>query len=231
MSHLLATQLLPASLIGKFGSLVKFINQEVIPLVGLSGTMINGISSPLSHTDGDAAPVVLATPSTIGSQGTTNSPHESFQNLELDDPRAVDELRNHIAKFMFAEGVDGFSMDTQLFLKRSVPWCASGLGWNDFDDAVQLLSKTISDDDRLTGSNRVWMIDCFHAENDQLVGEKGKEWFKGIWTPSQNYKYRNEDVKGTEHDFLMDPKFGASKEWLQRVGKTWQTPDPDTAPP
>jgi len=231
MSYLLATQLLPASLIGKFGSLVKFVNQDIIPLVGLSGAMINGIGSSLSHADRAAAPVAPITPSASVSQKPINNPHESIQDLALDDPQVVDELRKHIAKFMFAEGVDGFSMDTQLFLKRSVPWCSSSVVWNDFDDAIQLLSRTIQDDNQLTGSNRVWMIDCFHAENDQLVGEKGRKWFNEIWTPSQSYRYRSEEVKGTEHDFLIDPKFGASNAWLQRVSETWHTSDPIATAP
>ncbi|KAE8826894.1 hypothetical protein HRS9139_08066 [Pyrenophora teres f. teres] len=231
MSGLLATQLLPASLIGKFGSLVKFVNQEVVPLVGLSGTMINNISSSLTHGDRAAGPVALTMPSGSDPEDPTNSSHESSHDLALDDPQVIDELRKHIAKFMFAEGVEGFSMDTQLFLKRSVPWCSSKTAWNDFDDAVQLLSKTIMDENRLTGSNKVWIVDCFPAESDQLVGEKGKEWFKGIWTPSQSYKYRTEDVKGTDHDFLLDPKFGGSNKWLQRVSEAWKTSDPVAATP
>jgi hypothetical protein len=165
------------------------------------------------------------------SGGPEDGPRDVFQDIALEDPKAVDDLREHITKFVFAENVDGVSADTQLFLKRSVPWSTPVVEWKDFDDAVQLLSKTIAEDDRLAGSNRVWSIDCFHGEHDQLVGDKGRDWFNAIWTPSQSYQYRPVVIEGTEHDFLMDPTFGASEQWLQRVSESWQTSQPDAAAP
>jgi hypothetical protein len=209
MKALLATQLLPASMIGKFGAVGRFVNENVVPLVGLSGAVIQGIS-------GSAAPSVS---DTSDSEIPLNNSSTHGQDIRLDDPQIVDELRKHIMKFMYAESVDGVSQDTQLFLKRSVSWNTPGAVWNDFDDAVQLLSRTISQEN---GGNRLWAIDCFHAQRDQLVGEKGKTWFNDIWASGQGYQYRCEDVKGTEHDFLMDPAFGASDVWLQRVGAIWQ---------
>jgi hypothetical protein len=231
MSHLQATQLLPASWIGKFGSLGKFVNQNVIPMVGLSGAFVKGISAPLLRSDPTTAPVALTVSGTTDSEGSVGISRNVFQDIALDDPNAVDDLRNLITKFVFAESVDGVSADTQLFLKRSVPWSTPIVEWKDFDDAVQLLSRIISEDHRLAGSNRVWAIDCFHGEHDQLVGDKGRDWFNAIWTPSQSYEYRSVVIDGTEHDFLMDPAFGASEQWLQRVSESWQTSQPDAAVP
>jgi hypothetical protein len=231
MSHLQATELLPASLIGKFGSLGKFVNQNIVPMVGLSGAFLQGISSPLSRSNPTTAPVALTVSGTTGSEGSADSLSDDFSDLALDDPRVVDDLRNTITKFVFAESVDGVSADAQLFLKRSVSWSTPIAEWKDFDDAVQLLSRLISEDDRLTGSNRVWAIDCFHGEHDQLVGDKGRDWFNTIWAPSQSYEYRSVITKGTEHNFLMDPAFGASEQWLQRVSESWRTSQPDIAAP
>ncbi|CAN9141428.1 unnamed protein product [Alternaria alternata] len=231
MTHLQATELLPASWIGKFGSIGRFVNQNIIPVVGLSGAFVKGISAPLSHSDPTTAPVALTVSGAVDSGRPEDGPHDVFQDIALDDPKAVDDLREHITKFVFAENVDGVSADTQLLLKRSVPWSTPVVEWKDLDDAVQLLSKTIAEDDRLAGSNRVWSIDCFHGEHDQLVGDKGRDWFNAIWTPSQSYQYRPLVIEGTEHDFLMDPTFGASEQWLQRVSESWQTSQPDAAAP
>ena len=222
MTNLLATELLPASMIGKFGAVGRFVNQNIIPLVGLSGGFVHGISDPLMHSNAAPAPIA---PAGSGSDRSSNSFDMDSEDIRLDDPQVVDEVRTHIMKFLYAESVDGVSHDAQLFLKRSAAWNASGIDWNDFDDAVELLSRHIREDN---GGNRVWTIDCFHAEEDQMVGEKGKKWFSSIWVPSTGYKYRGEDVKGTEHNFLMDPAFGASDVWLQRVSETWKAPEDES---
>lgn len=66
-------------------------------------------------------------------------------------------------------------------------------------------------------------------------------WFDKCWTSHQqvsdydpdissrlphrnSYKYRSETVDGTEHNYLMDPAFGASEIWLQRVRDAFPVP-------
>jgi hypothetical protein len=229
--HLLATGLLPASLIGKFGALGKFVNQNVVPVVGLSGSLVTGFKASLQSSGPLPGPVALTAFNATSTPEPSNGSSGGLQDIDLDDIQVVDELRNEITKFVFAENVDGVSADTQLFLKRTVTWRSPNIDWDDFDDAVKLLSKVISEDDRLTGSNRTWAIDCFHAENDQMVGEKGKQWFNDIWVSSQSYEYQSCDVKGTEHNFLLDPAFGASEIWLRRVSEAWRSSESDGVAP
>jgi hypothetical protein len=141
--------------------------------------------------------------------------------------------------FLFSEPLDGVSADAQLFLNkpRSVPWCAPSLLWSDIDHLVPILSKIIEEDDRLAGHHRTLAIDAFHAEHDHMVGERGRQWFDNCWLPGrsstssarsnsndpvqqyshQSYDYRSEVVKGTDHDYIVDPAFGVSEAWLQRV--------------
>jgi hypothetical protein len=230
MPHLLATGLLPASLIGKFGALGKFVNENVIPVVDLSGSLVTGFKASLLSAD-PPPPIAPATSTTTPARELSNGSLGNPQDIDLNDPKVVDQVRTLITKFVFAENVDGVSADTQLFLKRSVSWRSASIDWSDFDYAVQLLPKIISEDNRLQGSNRTWAIDCFHAENDQMVGEKGKQWFNDIWVPHQSYEYRCCDVEGTEHNFLLDPAFGASEMWLRRVSEAWQTSGSDGVAP
>lgn len=109
---------------------------------------------------------------------------------------------------------------------------------------MPLLSKIIETDVRLEGRNRTWNIDAFHAENDDMVGTKGRQWFDSCWLPGatsatserrdsldsvqhysyKSYDYRSEIVKGTDHNYLMDPAFGASELWLQRVRAAFPRP-------
>lgn len=215
VTSMLATELLPAFMIGKFGSVGRFVNNNVVPLVGLSGSFVHGVSGPFLRTEAASA----SAPSN-DSEGPLNHDDSHSPDIRLDDPKVVEELREHIMKFMYAESVDGVSQDAQLFLRRSGPWNAPNVAWNDFDDAVLLLSRNLSEGNQ---GDVTWAIECFHAEHDQLIGDKGRDWFDSIWVPSEGYLYLSEQVKGTEHNFLMDPAFGASERWLQQVRSTWQT--------
>lgn len=90
----------------------------------------------------------------------------------------------------------------------------------------------------------MWAVDTFHAQIDAMMGETGKIWFDNCWMshqltpepcgkenlyapylPSRNsYRYQSNVVEGTEHNYLMDPAFGARKIWLQRVRDSFPIP-------
>ncbi|KAF2795539.1 hypothetical protein K505DRAFT_373824 [Melanomma pulvis-pyrius CBS 109.77] len=234
-----ATELLPAPMIGKFASVAKFVNKNVIPLVGLSGSLLEGMKAPWFHSNAPPE-TVSPTLSNMRSRTPSISSHEATHSLALDNPRVVEELRRHVMTFVFAESVDGISEDAQLFLKRprSIPWCSPSIAWTDIDGVPVLLSKIIDEEAALQSKSRRWSFDAFHAEHDHMVGEKGRHWFDRCWTPSaptnspqseaqlaqKGYEYRSQTVKGTDHDFLMDPAFGASEVWLQRVRQACPLP-------
>ncbi|KAJ4311243.1 hypothetical protein N0V94_008050 [Neodidymelliopsis sp. IMI 364377] len=144
--------------------------------------------------------------------------------LDLDNAHTVNQLRNHIVSFLFAENTDGIGQDAQLCLKkpRSVPWCSPSVPWSDMDDAVPLLSHLFSE------AGRTCTVDVFHAETDVMVGEKGRLWFDSCWTGEESqeteargFEYRSRVVEGADHDFILDPVFGASEAWLRRVGEAF----------
>jgi pimeloyl-ACP methyl ester carboxylesterase len=234
VTQMRATSLLPARLIGKFASVAKFVSENVVPLAGLSGNLVH--SWPWSNPP--PAPVPL-TPATTRTRAPSISSRGGHYGLALDDPDIVDELRKHITLFLFAESMDGISADARLFLRRprSISWCSPSIFWSDIDYVVPLLSKIIEEDVRLDNHTRKWVIDAFHAETDDMVGKKGRQWFDNCWVLGQtstsgalsnsrdpvqqdsyrSYEYRSTVVKGTDHNYLMDPAFGASELWLQRV--------------
>jgi hypothetical protein len=128
--------------------------------------------------------------------------------------------------------MDGISADVRLFLRkpRSVAICSSAF-WSDFDYAVLLIPKIIDEEDGTNGFGRLWLADAFHAQTDAMVGEKGKVWLDRCWmshhsTPARfnkenmhssylpfhnSYRYRSRVVGEAEHNYIMDPAFGASK--------------------
>ncbi|KAF2125600.1 hypothetical protein P153DRAFT_425959 [Dothidotthia symphoricarpi CBS 119687] len=238
VAHLQAAQMLPAPMIGKFASLAKFINRNVTPLAGMSGSLMHSIkgSLPLSNVLPDS---VSFTPNNTCNRASSVSSNGDGYALDLNNPSVIDELRKQIITFVFAESMDGVSGDTQLCLKkpRSIPWCSPNIPWSDIDAAVPLFSRIINEDDRLSSHSAVWTVNVFHAEVDNMVGEKGKQWFDDCWTmaktstttapslssqpPQQrsrkSYEFKSQTVQNADHDYLMDSAFGASETWLQRV--------------
>jgi hypothetical protein len=251
--QLRATDLLPAPFFGKFISVVKFVNDNVAPLAGLSGGFVNGIRDSMHRSNssppsGSAPAPIPLTPTSLSlrTRGTSLFSHDEAVDLSLDDDIVVEELRRHITAFLFAESTDGIKADVQLFLRkpRSVTWCSPSIFWSDFDYAVPLVSKMINEEDCVDGVCRMWAVDTFHAQTDAMIGEKGTIWFDSCWMshqlaaepcgkenlhapylPSRNsYRYRSSVVEGTEHNYLMDPAFGASETWLQRVRDSFPQP-------
>jgi len=192
------------------------------------------------------APIPL-TPTTLSmrTRGTSLFSHDEETELSLDDDFVVEELRRHITVFLLAESMDGIKSDVQLSLRkpRSITWCSSSIFWSDFDYAVPLVSKMINED-CVDDICRMWTVDTFHAQTDAMIGEKGKIWFDSCWMshqlttepcgkenlhapylPTRNtYRYRSNVVEGTEHNYLMDPAFGASETWLQQVRDSFPLP-------
>ncbi|KAF3032683.1 hypothetical protein E8E11_002940 [Didymella keratinophila] len=160
------------------------------------------------------------------SGGDVQAPNEiNVYDLDLDDPVVVKDLRTLLPTFLFAETIDGAGQDAQLCLRklRSVPWSTPTQPWADIDDAVHKLQNTIAIE---TSSGRRWMIDAFHAETDVMVGEKGQIWFDECWQNAltdageeDRIMYRSQVVQGSDHDLILDPVFGASGKWMERVAE------------
>jgi pimeloyl-ACP methyl ester carboxylesterase len=221
--YLQAAELLPAGMIGKFSSVARWVNKSVLPVVGMSTGLSASVADslkglvPLSN----AAAVPPLDPSTEGQRRTGDNTH----GLDLNDPMVVKELRDLIPTYLFAENIDGVGQDTQLCLRkpRSVPWSTSSRRWEGFDDAVSQLRAIVVEAQEVQGGRR-WVVDAFHAETDALVGEKGRVSFDRSWFDKETdaheqpgITYRSQVVDGSDHDFILDPQFGASERWLKCV--------------
>jgi hypothetical protein len=235
VTQMRVTELLPAPMIGKFAAAAKFINDNVLPLSGFSGSLIEGSKSsfPLLNPRVTVPLDPAANPCPLPS----DTSEEAYRDLALDDRNTVEQLREFIAQFMFAERTDGISADAQLFMRkpRSISWGSPSMQWSDMDYFVPFFSKMIGEDAKVKSRQRIWIIDAVHAESDNMVGEKGRNWFDNCWapegthgsesrspqaeddTPHLPYEYRSSVVPDTDHNFVMDPRFGASELWLQKV--------------
>lgn len=228
--HLQAAEMLPAGMIGKFSSLAQFVNGSITHVtgmsIGLSNIMASGISASQSQS---VAPGAQRPSEPQVDERSTQSNLSS--GVDMNDASVIKELRNLIPTFLFAEGVEGAGQDAQLCLRkpRSIPWCHPSKHWNDFDDAVRQLCNIIREESTSNEVRRAWRIEAFHAESDSMVGKKGQAWFNGCWEGdgAANFElsgaldYSSRIVNRSDHDFILDPMFGASASWLKHVRETF----------
>lgn len=231
IKHLQAAEMLPAGMIGQFSSLAKFVNGSIMPLVGmssgLSSTISAGVKASLPQSIAPGAQPLAAAAAHVDRPENGGD----LGGIDLNDKGVVEELRNLIPTFLFAEGVDGAGQDAQLCLRkpRSVPWCTTSRHWDDVDDAVRQFREVVGNINGQDVERRAWLINTFHAESDNMVGNKGQVWFDDCWngdesttSPAQYVlDYSSQVVKGSDHDFLLDPIFGASEVWLKRVSEAF----------
>ncbi|KAH7400780.1 hypothetical protein DE146DRAFT_611778 [Phaeosphaeria sp. MPI-PUGE-AT-0046c] len=211
------TSQLPASVIGQWAPIAKVYNTNIAPLLGLSSSHV-GSRDPLYPLP------ILPTLSPTSSNWKVPAGGLSFPGmyknklvLALDNDVVIEELRQRITNVTFSESMDGMSADAQLFLGK-VPWCSPSIVWSDIDHFVPLLSKILEEEDRMH-NHATLRIDAFHAEHDNMVGQKGGQWFDDCWKKHPSYHYSSEVVRGTDHDYILDvdPAIGASEKWLRRV--------------
>lgn len=227
--------------------MVRFVNNNVVPLAGLSSGFVHGVKDSFHTSSPIPAPAPLTPTNTLNLSRTASiASHLEQTLLNLDDPKIVEELRQLITEYVFAESIDGISDDAKLFLKKpsSLPWCTPSIFWSDIDYVVPLLSKMIDEANLDAAINRDWTIDAFHAQTDNMVGEKGRTWFDNCWTNpaatlrlenvsfentkaderQRSFEYRSEVVRYSEHNYLMDPGYGAADTWLRRVREAFPPP-------
>ena len=228
--HLQAAELLPAAMIGKFSSLARWVNGSVLPVVGMSAGLSESVAKSLKSS-GPLSSTAAVPPLDPNIESRSRSGNHTT-DLDLGDSAVVKELRDLVPTYLFAENVDGVGQDTQLCLRkpRSVPWSTAGRPWEEFDDAVAHLRGVITDEAQVSRQSRKWTVDAFHAETDVMVGEKGRVSFDRCWSgegtdasEQSGFAYRSQIVDGSDHDFILDPEFGASEKWLERVAESFGT--------
>jgi pimeloyl-ACP methyl ester carboxylesterase len=228
--HLQAAGLLSGDMIGKFGSLVKWVNGSVVPMLGMSSGVSSAVAGSLKGSTSTSGAADL--PRLHTNTGNQQRSERDTRALDLDDPVAVRELRDLIPTYFFSENIDGVGQDTQLCLRkpRSVPWSTPSQPWEDVDDAVHQLRGIITETARASLKARSLVIDVFHAETDGMVGEKGRVWFDGCWQDGRTgaseenaITYTSQIVEASDHDFILDPVFGASERWLERFAESFNS--------
>jgi hypothetical protein len=120
-----------------------------------------------------------------------------------------DEVQRLTRKYIFAENMKGANDEARLCLKST-----EGCGWDACEDYAEFVKNLKEewekwvDGDEGRGKLRVKIV---FAEEDSMIGKKGKEYFKDCWTQEncgRGIEGEFLETKWTDHDSVTDPEEG-----------------------
>ncbi|TVY33189.1 hypothetical protein LSUB1_G006335, partial [Lachnellula subtilissima] len=129
------------------------------------------------------------------------------------DYKATQELFNFAMKCAFAEETKGANDEARLCLK-SVPGECSWDAAESYPELVQNLK--VAWERRFEEGKAPLSLRLVYAEDDVMIGEKGRLYFEGCWAEGKGgrgIEVRSTKAIGTNHDTLVD----CTKEWLREM--------------
>jgi hypothetical protein len=119
------------------------------------------------------------------------------------------EVERLTGKYIFAENTKGANDEARLCLKST-----EGCSWDDCEDYVEfvrsLKERWEEEVDGNGGKGRL-RVNILFAEEDLMIGVKGKEYFENCWTQEKcgrGIKVKCVETKCTDHDSVTSPEKG-----------------------
>lgn len=194
---------LPASWIGTWHNVAKFINTNVAPIIVASGLTITKSST--------------ASMTSMSGPRATNTDATHREHGEILWRKACESM---ITNFIFAEDVEGAGQEALLCLQKcKVKWG----DWDTMDEAVSRIARnenSLLEDQKNAKQHRL-KIQIFFAEHDELVGKGGQAYLENCFSAAsvkQYIDFHSEVVPGTDHSEVIAASRGAIEKVLQEIG-------------
>ncbi len=119
------------------------------------------------------------------------------------------EVEKLASKYIFKENSKGANDEARLCLKST-----EGCGWDaceDYPDFVKKLNAVWEKKVDGNGGKGKLKVKILFAEEDVMIGKKGKEYFEDCWTQEKcgrGIEVECVETKGTDHDSVTDPTKG-----------------------
>lgn len=117
------------------------------------------------------------------------------------------ELEKTMFKFVFEENTKGANDEARLCLKST-----EGCGWfacEDYPEYVKCTKETW--ENAVDGGKGKLRVRIVLPEEDMMIGDKGKEYFKECWMQEKcgrGIEVECVEIKGTDHDSVTNPEHG-----------------------
>lgn len=206
--------LLPDPLIDHWNGLTNFLINTVNPKLDSSGGVITGFSSMFRFPS--------AKEKTKQAQKEEEEKCIQGYGVSRDVKKEYDRL---VFKYGFAEQTVGANDEARLCLK------CLGSSWGAWENCEAFVEKTKrvweersrGPDGQIIEEKRLSIAVNF-AEEDIMIGTKGKKYFEQCWAQDncgEGIVVSMEEFKGTNHDSVGDASNAAIPALLQRAKSSW----------
>ncbi|KAH8820397.1 Alpha/Beta hydrolase protein [Xylogone sp. PMI_703] len=215
VSFLYAASLLPDTLLNHWSGLMGFLINSVNPKLDSSGGAITGFSSVFRLPSSKAKTEQLKV--------EEDKKVASGYGLTKEGKKELDRL---IFKNAFAEQSVGANEEARLCLKSlGSTWGA----WDDSEGYVEEMRKfwegrSVGPDGEIVNERKL-SVTVHFAEDDVMIGQKGRKYFEKCWTQEtcgRGVVLELMEAKGTNHDSVADASNIAMPALFSRVKAAWE---------
>ncbi|KAJ6786229.1 hypothetical protein PWT90_04901 [Aphanocladium album] len=199
-------QSLPAAMIGRSDTLMRFMKSTVNPAIGAGASAVSSLLGVVTRSAG-AAPQPDS-----GADG----------GAPLTDGQMEMRMRPTLLNKAYTENLEGMGTDAVLMMQK-VPDAAHG-GWSDWGGDYEAYVPRLVE--ALRASGKTLTVDVFHAEKDSMVGDygqRGQAWFDACWAADRCANgvitYGASCVEGADHDLVWAIKYGVPEKVFGKVGQ------------
>ena len=226
-----ALNLVPDALLGRWDQIFTFINSNFAPSIQWSGGVVSLITNLRSAKKQNC---------TSNDGEVEDAYDEATDYGKAQEPGA--SYQSAVISYVFAENAKGGNEEAFLCLKRGVR-CSWGY-FEDFEEAVPKIFAAEAERNPIATNETADMaapepdappadsnqegrlqVKVFFADTDYLIGKKGRKWTEDLWRQPSSFKgsvtYASTVVEGSDHDSILQPKFGVVDQVFAEVRQLW----------
>jgi hypothetical protein len=194
VSVLILASLLPHRTLNHWNKITDFILNTAQPVLSASGGSITFVTSAFK--------------SKVATEKVKKKDEEKCllgYGVSTDVKKEVDKL---VFKYAFEEDSNGANDEARLCLKST-----SGTGWDKCEDFEEYVRNLAGVWERRVGEGGPKLgVKIVFPEEDRMIGEKGKMYFRMCWEVERcgkGIEVEVEEMKGMDHESVADPPNGA----------------------
>lgn len=197
--------MLPDGVLNHWGSLMSFVVNNITPMITSSGGAFAALKSSL-------APQIAAS---TQKEALEHHCREAY-GISLETKKEMDAL---LFKWAFLEDTSGINDEARLCLKNT-----GDCSWDACENYEEMVTNLVEMWTERVERNQSAELEVkiYLAEEDIMIGDKGKEYFRKCWTKENwigGIKVNCEQLEGTDHDTVLDP-FKSLREIVKTAKKT-----------
>ncbi|KAI9647311.1 hypothetical protein NHQ30_003696 [Ciborinia camelliae] len=205
VTFLQIASILPDNVLNYWSSITNFIVNNATPTIASSGVAFAAFKSSFASEIGTAT-----------QREAAQQKCQERYGVSIETKKEMDSL---LFKWAFLEDTTGLNDEARLCLKKT-----DDCSWDACEDYEEMVKNLVEMWTQRVERNQSAMLEVkiYLPEQDILIGEKGKEYFRKCWASESwiaGIKVNCEQLEGTDHDTVLDP-FSSLQEIARTAKKT-----------